>query len=285
MQRLVLITVVLVALFVPANARGALFFLLDQSAAKPNERVTVRTGTTPKGFQLRQRARPLRQAVRLYLVATDAASEVHSRNDRRLYFVGSLVPDQNGRGLMSFSMPPLDSQTYTLAYWCPGCAAFSRGRTFFVQRPDQVAPRYRAQTLLRLVATTSCPVTLPNGNRPPGQPRHVSWYGNGFLWAGVARDGTYTVPADRVGADGSIGNKLLWVTTPPWEKPTISGERIDAPAPPLHVLGVNTGSFSGAENPSHMSPVGFPSAGCWRVRARLGDLSLVYVVQVAVAAG
>lgn len=102
------------------------------------------------------------------------------------------------------------------------------------------------------------------------------------LWAGLERDGTYAVPADRVGADGAVGNKLLWVTTPPWERPTLSGERIDAAAPSLQVSGVNTGSLSGAANPSHMSPVGFPTAGCWRVRARLGDLSLVYVVRVVV---
>jgi hypothetical protein len=62
----------------------------------------------------------------------------------------------------------------------------------------------------------------------------------------------------------------------------ISGERLDAPSPPLRVLGVNTGSFSGADNPSHMSPVTFPAAGCWRLRARVGDVSLTYVVSVVV---
>lgn len=285
MQRLALVTAALVALFVPASARGALFFLLDRPVAEPNDRVTVRTGGTPKGWELRQPVKPFQRPVRIYLVATDAAAEVHSRFDQRLYFIGSLAPDKNGHGVVSFNMPPLDAQTYTLAYWCPACAAFSRGRTFFVQRPDQFAPRYRSQTRLRLEPSDTCPVTLPNGNRPPGQPRNVSWYGNGFLWAGLERDGTYTVPADRVGADGTVGNKLLWVTTPPWEKPAVSGERLDGPSPPLQVAGVNTGSFSGAANPSHMSPVGFPAAGCWRVKARLGDLSLVYVVKVVVEDG
>ena len=282
MYRLVFITVVLGTLLLPANARGALFFLLDQPAAKPNERVTVRTGTTPSRFELRQRARPFQRPVRLYLVAAEAAADVHSRFDQRLHFVGSLVPDTNGRGLASFDTPALAAGTYTLAYWCPGCAALSGGRTFFVQRPEQFALRYRSRALLRIDPTPACPVTLPNGNRPPGQPRSVSWYGNGLLWAGVQPDGTYIVPASRVGADGTIGNKLLWVTTPPWEKPAISGERIDAEAPRLHVSRVNTGSFSGAANPSHMSPVGFPAAGCWRLRARLGDLSLVYVVKVVI---
>ena len=31
-----------------------------------------------------------------------------------------------------------------------------------------------------------------------------------------------------------------------------------------------------------MSPVIFPTAGCWRITARLGDLSLTYVVSVIV---
>jgi hypothetical protein len=31
-----------------------------------------------------------------------------------------------------------------------------------------------------------------------------------------------------------------------------------------------------------MTPVGFPTPGCWRLRARLGDVSLVYVVRVEV---
>ena len=173
---------------------------------------------------------------------------------------------RTGRGALTFSVPPLDPGTYALAGWCRRCGTFVVGRA-----------------RLKIEAPPSCPVTLPNWSRPPGQPRHVTWYGNGLLWAGVERDGTYAVPADQVGADGTISNKLLWVTTPPWRKPTISGERIDAAAPPLQVLGVNTGSFSGAANPSHMSPVGFPTAGCWRLTARLGDLSLVYVVQVVVA--
>jgi len=98
----------------------------------------------------------------------------------------------------------------------------------------------------------------------------------------VASDGVYAVRQDRVAADGSIDTKLLWVTTPPWRAPAISGERLDAPSPPLRVLGANQGSFSGAANPSFMTPVTFAAAGCWRLRARLADVSLTYVVDVVV---
>jgi len=281
-KRFALIAVALVALAAPANARAALFFVFDRPSATPNERVTVRTGGTPKDFKPSQQVTPLQRPVRLYLVRDEVAVETHSRVDPRLNFIGSVVPDKNGRGLLTFSAPPLDSGAYTLAYWCPGCANYSRGRTFFIQQADQFVQPYRAQALLRINTTQSCPVTLPNANRPAGQPRNVSWYGNGLLWAGIASGGIYAVPQDRVGADGSIGDKLLWVTTPPWRAPAISGERLDAPAPPLRVLGVNQGSFSSADRPSFMSAVNFSAAGCWRLRARVGDLSLSYVVDVVV---
>jgi hypothetical protein len=151
-----------------------------------------------------------------------------------------------------------------------------------VQQPARLAQRYRSQTLLRIDRTESCPVTLPNANRPPGQPRIVSWHGNGLLWAGLRPDGVYAVPQDKVDADGSIGNKLLWATTPPESRPTISGERLDAHAPPLRVIAVNQGSFSSAQKPSYMSAVSFPTTGCWRLKARIADVSLTYVVEVVV---
>jgi hypothetical protein len=265
MQRVALIAVAVVALSVPATVCAAPVFMFDQQSASPNDRVTVRTVEAP--------VKP-RQPFRLYLVRTDVAGEVRSRLDPRVNFVGALTPNRNGRGVMTFSVPPLDAGEYTLA--------FSYGRTFKVQQRTQLIRRYRPRALLRVETAQSCPVTLPNANRPPGQPRSVSWYGNGLVWAGVHAQGTSTVPQDRVGADGSIGDKLLWVTTPPWRKPTISGERLDTRAPPLRVLGVNQGSFSSAEKPSFMSAVTFPTAGCWRLKARLGDLSLSYVVDIVV---
>lgn len=282
MKRLVLLAIALVALAAPANAGAALFYLVDRPTAAPNDLLTVRTGATPKQFTLTQRVKPFQRPVRLYLLREEFAAQVHSRLDSRLTFVGSIVSDKNGHGILKFSVPPLDAGTYTIAYWCPACAGYSRGRTFFVQNVDQFVERYRSQALLRIESTASCPVTLPNGNRPHGQPRSVSWYGNGLLWAGLTTDGVYAVPPDRVEPDGSIFNKLLWVTTPPWRAPTLSGERLDEPAAPLRVLRINQGSFSNATNPSFMSPVFFPTAGCWRLRARVGDVSLTYVVSVVV---
>lgn len=247
MLRLPLTAAFLLALVPPLDAGAGDVFVLDRASAAPNDRVTVRADT-PK-------------PVRLYLAPGDAADRVRSRSDRRLSLVGSVAPT----GSLTFSVPPLDPGTYRLVLWCGRCEGARL-------RPTPAR--------LRIRPTASCPVTKPNGNAPPGQPRTVSWHGNGFLWAGLDRDGTLTAKPDQVEPDGSIVDKLLWVTTPPWAKPTVTGERIDADAPPLRVVRVNTGSFSGAANASHMTPVGFPTAGCWRLTARLGDLSLTYVVRV-----
>ncbi len=274
MQRVALIAFASVALAVPANARAASVFVFDQPSAAPNDRVVVRTAGTPRVFK---RVKPLQRPVRLYLLRTDGEGEIRSRLDPRLSFIGSITADRNGRGLVTFSVPPLDAGEYTLASW--------DGRTLVVQRPAALVRRHRSQALLSIGETTSCPVTLPNANRPPGQPRSVAWYGNGRLWAGLRPDGMFTVPQDRVDPDGSIGNKLLWVTTPAWDPPTLSGERLDAPAPPLRVLRMNQGSFAGADEPSFMSPVSFPTAGCWRLTARVADVSLTYVVEVMVRTG
>ena len=246
-RRLALVVALLAGLAAPAQARADIGFAFDHASAAPNDRVTVRPTRVPS------------TPVRLYLLRREVARDVHSRFDGRLSFVGTIAGTA-----ATFSVPPLDAGDYRLAYWCRDCA-------FAVARAH-----------LRIQSGAACPVTLPNRSRPPGQPRTLPWYGNGLLWAGLSRDGIYAVSPDRVGADQSIGNKLLWATQTGASKPAVSGERLDAPASPLRVLGVNRGSFSGADRPSFMSPVTFPTAGCWRVTARLGDVSLTYVVSVIV---
>jgi hypothetical protein len=82
--------------------------------------------------------------------------------------------------------------------------------------------------------------------------------------------------------DGSIFDKLLWATTPPDRRPSLTGERLDAPAAPLRVLGVHEGSSSNASKPSWATAVLFPTAGCWRLTGRVGDVSLTQVIDVVI---
>jgi hypothetical protein len=156
MKRLAFVAAALIALAAPSSSEAALFFLFDHSSVSPNDRSTVRTGGTPRQFRLEQRVKPFQRPVRLYLLRTELVAQVHSRFDSRLTFVGSIVPDKSGRGLLRFSVPPLDAGTYTIAYWCPACAAFSRGRTFFVQDANRFVGRYRSRALLKIGTSTPC---------------------------------------------------------------------------------------------------------------------------------
>ena len=121
-----LIVLVLVAAVtaagVASSASAALFFLFEPTTADAGELVTVRLGGTPADFTLEQREKPFRNGIRLYLVPSGAAEEVSSRFDPRLHFIGRIVPDRIGRGILPFRAPPLDSGAYALASWCPGCA-------------------------------------------------------------------------------------------------------------------------------------------------------------------
>jgi hypothetical protein len=224
--------------------------------------VTVRLGGTPPSFELSDRKRPFRKAMRLYLAPSAAAPEITSRFDRRLHFVGELVRDRDHRGALPFRVPPLDSGAYVLAAWCPDCATSSGGRTFFVQTVPRVS-RYRRSLGLRVrlpSATTACPVT------------RGSAYGNGLLATTLPAGG---VIAGVTRPDGTLFAKPLWIPvrgTGGFDL-VVRGDRLDGPGE-LNVLGVNWGGGS------WRTAMTFSSAGCWRLTGRLGDVSLSYVVEV-----
>ncbi len=265
------------------SARAALFFLVAPTTAKPGDVVTARTGGTPASFTLSQRLEPFQRPIRLYLVPNRVAPEVHSRFDRRAQFIGRLVPDANGRGLLRFVVPPLASDSYTVAAWCPACAASSGGRTWSVVHVTEknVVARYRPLMLLRVSAPPAqpCPATTRNGRG--GQ------YGNGALSTTLLPGGTLAVPPDRVAPDGSIGWKFGWTPTGIDVSPglTVWGRRLDAASPPLRILGVNWGysyTPTGRGRGGWASAVSFPSEGCWKITGRVQDIALSFVVRVVV---
>jgi hypothetical protein len=265
----VLVAALVGAAVVASSAHAALFFLFKPTTADAGDFVTVRLGGTQASFTLADRVKPFRRRMRLYLVRNDVAAAVSSRFDRRLHFVGHLVPDANGRGVLRFRVPPLDTARYAVAAWCPECARNSFGRTFFVL---PVAPggvgRFRDLQLLRVrtaATAKSCPVTRGR-------------YDNGFLSVDL-RGGVLSRPRDP---DGTLSDKLGWLPRKGFTgRLTVRGERLDAPGK-LDVLSVNWGYASSgpAANGSWASAVRFPSAGCWRITGRVRDISLSYVVKV-----
>ncbi len=230
----------------------------------------VRLGGTPASFTLEQREKPFRNGIRLYLVPSGVADDVSSRFDKRLHFIGRLIPDRRHRGVLSFAVPPLDTGPYAVASWCPACAKYSFGRTFLVQTVPRVS-RYRRWMGLQVrlpSGAETCPVS--------GEGK----YGNGFLSTTLPPDGVLSTRID----DDGLFQKLGWLPHRGFpDSLAVRGERLDDASPPLRVLSVNRGYSIAPGRPqvgSWRSAVKFPSAGCWRITVRVQDISLSYVVKV-----
>ena len=127
-----------------------------------------------------------------------------------------------------------------------------------------------------------CPVTI--GHPVPGT---VWWrdllagsdsaYGNGSLWVGgLWPSGVVIMTRDDVGPDGRLGMKFGWYRLTSGYL-TITGRRLDAPAPPASGL-----TFPGGYGTTGFNASGviFPTEGCWQVTGRVGRVALTFVTFV-----
>lgn len=123
-----------------------------------------------------------------------------------------------------------------------------------------------------VAAVDPCPITVPNGSRPPGPTFGAEFHGNGSIWVGTWHSNVVVWP--RAG-DGSITTKFGW-----WRGVTgnlqIEGHRLDGPAPPLVGHVPNGYGESGFQS----SGITFPTEGCWQVTGRVGNASLTFVALV-----
>jgi hypothetical protein len=126
-----------------------------------------------------------------------------------------------------------------------------------------------------------CPVTIANGDGPPGERAYAGFHGNGALWTTLPIGGI-----DRGGTpepDGSTGQKYGWWTVGTKGGLAIEGRRLDAVAPAPLRARVNRGwpQTPFADVPGGRfwsSAVSFPTEGCWQVTGRVGATSLTFVV-------
>ena len=131
-----------------------------------------------------------------------------------------------------------------------------------------------------------CPRTVishaigPMGGSPAGNVPQTSAYGNGklFVWA-LDVHGTIVAPPDMVNRDGSIGWKFPWMRMIPGSL-TITGRRLDAPAPPLK----SYVPFGYGHTGFQASGVTFPSEGCWQITGKVDHTSVTFVNLVITAA-
>jgi hypothetical protein len=127
----------------------------------------------------------------------------------------------------------------------------------------------------------TCAVTLgspfepPPGVSPDALPGAATSYGNDRLWVGgLAPKGV--IESDFAEKGGTARWKFGW-----WRavggRLTVTGRRLDAPAPPLR-----SEIASGGYGRTGFQPSGvyFPTEGCWEVTGSVGGTTLTFVTLV-----
>jgi hypothetical protein len=129
------------------------------------------------------------------------------------------------------------------------------------------------------VDTSNCPVTEPRPFVPPtGVSADAlfgadSSHGNGKLWVGGLGDhGVIAVAPDP---DGSLSMKFGWYRVTAGRL-TITGRRLDAPAPPARSNVPDGYGDTGFQS----TAVIFPTAGCWEITGTVGSTTLTFVTFV-----
>ena len=143
--------------------------------------------------------------------------------------------------------------------------------------PSPTAVSTPTETSSPPLGPNTCPVTLPNGETPPGERRSPAHHGNGALWTALPADGKIWAAPMYILPDGSIDIKFPW-----WRGVgvhgalDITGRRLDMSAPPLRAYIPEGYGLSGFQ----ASGVIFPTEGCWEVTGSVGNVSLTFVTLV-----
>ena len=161
-------------------------------------------------------------------------------------------------------------------------AAPVAGSTAGPSKGSQAGPaRYPARPVT-MADARHCPVTIghPVPATKPWRESLFGWgdaYGNGSLWVGgLWPHGVIMMTRDDVGPGGRLGMKFGWYRLTNGYL-TITGHRLDAPAPPAS--GVTFPGDYGLTG-FNASGVIFPTEGCWQVTGRVGRVALTFVTFV-----
>jgi hypothetical protein len=147
-----------------------------------------------------------------------------------------------------------------------GCGGESKPGAAPAATPTATANAARAGT---------CPVTLPNGNTPPGEKPSKLFHGNAGLRTAFWPYNVIVATRHEIRADGAIEIKWPWFRG---EAGTvrITGRKLDGRPARLRA-DVPDGYGATGFVPSALI---FPSEGCWRVTGRVVDARLTFVTLV-----
>ena len=179
-----------------------------------------------------------------------------------------------------------------LASLLTGCAGNASAQVIEVT-PTSVPVGAEPTAILEVVSRNppaSCPVTVPQN--PPFTPpapydalghQGYFWYGSSSLWTELPADAVwYALPNDSEG----YSQKVVWwrdgykSSHEPVPKLLVTGERLDAKAPPLYVSTAN-GVYASDIGSAMMVGVDFPTLGCWKITGKYNGAELSFVIWVA----
>jgi hypothetical protein len=136
----------------------------------------------------------------------------------------------------------------------------------------------------------SCPITRPPAHPfvpPSPYPSKIRpdgfWFGTNKLWTELHTDGTWKGLPHW--SNGTYRQKLFWWREgydwhhEPRPMLKVTGERLDAQAPPLQ-SGVSNGWTDDPDHPFIVVGLNLPALGCWKVTGRSKDAELSFVVWV-----
>ncbi len=137
----------------------------------------------------------------------------------------------------------------------------------------------------------SCPVTFPQNPIfiPPTPYDNLHsfkdhfWFGSNSLWTIIPVNGIWD--ALPLNPEGYTQKILWWREGYVWDQEpepnlVVTGERLDAPAPPLNVSKA-TNAFAGDIGSAMMVGVDFPTLGCWKITGNYNGIELSFVILVA----
>ena len=135
-----------------------------------------------------------------------------------------------------------------------------------------------------------CPLTVPQDPlfTPPSPYSDLGfeggfWYGSHSLWTAVPKNGVwFGLPHNPEGYTQKVfwwREGYVW-TEEPEPALTVTGERLDAPAPPL-IVSKATNAYAGDIGSAMLVGVDFPTLGCWKITGQYQNSALSFVVWVA----
>ena len=172
---------------------------------------------------------------------------------------------------------------------CAGNVAAKANEISPTNTPEKVQPSATPEVFSK-TPPASCPVTVPQD--PPFVPpapydslgfKDYFWFGSDALWTSLPRDSVWYGLPDNPG--GYTQKVFWWRDGYVWnEEPEpnliVTGERLDASAPPL-IVSKATNAYAGDIGSAMLAGVDFPTLGCWKITGKYEDAELSFVVWVA----